>query len=78
VCTGGACKGTVKLLVKTAKIGSGGYSAAAGHTVKITFKLNAAGKKQLKLHKHGFSVKLVIAPSSGAAVTITIKLKVKG
>jgi hypothetical protein len=75
-CSGGACKGKVKLAYKGKTIGGPvSYSIASGQTAKVRISLTSAGRKALKRHHGKLRVKLTIAPSSGASVTITITLK---
>jgi hypothetical protein len=75
-CAGGLCTGSVKL-TNGKTIGSATFSIVAGHTGKIKIKLTAAGKKQLKKHKGGLSVKVLIQPTHGKASSATLKLKLK-
>jgi hypothetical protein len=74
-CTGGPCKGTVKLTYKGTAIGSASYSIAAGLTAKVKITLNATGKNQFKQHGWQLPVKLIITPKTGASTTVSITLK---
>lgn len=74
-CTGGPCRGTVKLTYRGATIGSAAYSIASGVTAKVKITLNTAGKNQLKQHNGQLPVKLVVTPTRGRAVTYSITLR---
>jgi hypothetical protein len=75
-CSGGPCRGKVKLIYKHKTIGGPvSYSIAAGQTGKVRIKLTTAGRKALKRHHGHLKVTLVIAPSSGRSVSVTITLK---
>jgi hypothetical protein len=74
-CTGGPCKGTVKLIYNGTAIGSASYSIAAGVTAKVKITLNTTGKNQFKQHNWRLPVKLVITPVKGTVTTVAITLK---
>jgi hypothetical protein len=77
-CTGGPCKGAVKLSYQGTSIGAASYSTAAGHTTKAKITLNAAGKAQLHKHHGQLTVKLVIAPARGNPTSQSITLRASG
>jgi hypothetical protein len=74
-CTGGPCRGTVKLTYKGTGIGSAGYSIAAGVTAKVKDMLNTFGKNQLKKHNWQLPVKLIITPARGTPTSVSITLR---
>jgi hypothetical protein len=74
-CTGGPCRGTVKLTYKGTAIGSASYSIAPGVTAKVKITLNATGKNQLRQHGYQLPVKLIITPTKGTVTTVAITLK---
>jgi len=74
-CTGGPCKGSVKLIYRNHNIGSAAYSIAPGQTAKIKLKLTTYGLNQLKSNGGRLTVKLLIVPAHGTTTTLTVTLK---
>jgi hypothetical protein len=75
-CSGGPCKGKLKLVYKHKTIGGPvSYTISAGQTAKVRISLTSAGRKAFKKHHGHLKVTLVITPSSGHSLSATITLK---
>ena len=73
-CTGGPCKGAVKLSYHGSSVGSAVYSIASGQTGKIKIRLTRSATNQLQ-QRGQLTVTLVIKPSQGRSTGTAIKLK---
>jgi hypothetical protein len=80
-CAGGVsgCHGTLRLSYgrgrKLVRLAGDSYSLASGKTEKLVLKLSARARRLLAAHHDRLSARLVITPSTGRALTITVTIR---